>query len=51
MLYSGWDENALAITTVDNFTTEQSCKAAGEKFMKEKVGTAYRQKFVCVEVK
>lgn len=50
MLYSGWDENALAITTVDNFKTEQSCKIAGNKFKSEKVGTAYRQEFVCVKV-
>lgn len=51
MLYSGWDENSLAITQVEGFSSAKTCQEAGQVFLKAKVGTAYRTEFTCLEVK
>lgn len=51
MFLSKFDENALALDTVEGFTSIQSCQKAGQVFEGAKSSTAYRTQFVCVEVK
>lgn len=51
MIYAGWDENALAINTVEGFSSAQACQVAGQAFKNMPNGTAYRNEFVCLEVK
>ncbi len=51
LVYAGWDENAVAIQSVDGFSSLQFCQAAGEVYKTMPNGTAYRNEFVCLEVK
>ena len=51
LVYAGWDENALAINTVEGFSNRQYCEVAGQTFKNMPNGNAYRNEFICLEVK
>ena len=51
LVYAGWDENAVTMNVVDGFSSVQACQVAGQAFKNMSNGTAYRNEFVCLEVK
>ena len=51
LVFGSLGENAVSVTTTEGFTSDQTCQVAGQAFKNMSNGTAYRNEFVCLEVK
>lgn len=51
LVFGSLGENAVSVTTTEGFTSDQTCQVAGQVFKNMSNGTAYRNEFVCLEVK